>query len=285
MWNDTENYPNLIPMIWQFDMNQSPNVMERIDMYGVFGFPDSYWGGNHDFLGFGPGCMQFYIDKYNLVAGTESPAELDAAFTSNQLDEFIIQADITETGTISTENNKVIFILTYDFTPEQEPDYFCSVVSYYEQEYTSSQTYYEQIVILEPEWDISKLKAVAILQTLSSDFKIHQAAITEYLEVGVEDIQYPLSNFQLSNYPNPFNPSTTISFQISNEQNEQIQLEIYNMKGQKVRTLVKDILSAGCYSVGWNGTDDNGRSVSSGVYFYRLISDNQSYTKKMILMK
>ena len=284
MWVDIENYPYLIPMIWQFDVNQSPNVMERIDLYGVFGFPDSYWGGNHSFLGFGPGCMQFYIEKYNLVAAVESPAEITATFTTNQQDEYIIQAEITEIGTISTENNKVIFILTDDFSPEQEPDYFCSVVSYHEQDYTSSQSYYEQVVTFNPEWDITKIKAIILLQTLSSDFKIHQAAITDYQEVGIENNQIPTINFQLTNYPNPFNPNTTISFNIEQTPSF-VTIDVFNLKGQKVRNLIKDILSAGQHSVGWNGIDDNGKPISSGIYFYKIKSGNQSSTKKMILMK
>jgi len=97
--------------------------------------------------------------------------------------------------------------------------------------------------------------------------------------------EIPAVEISLSNYPNPFNPSTTISFEISNEQNEQIKLEIYNLKGQKIKQLISDQLSAGQHSIVWNGTDDNDKPVSSGIYFYKLESGSTSQTKKMILMK
>lgn len=86
------------------------------------------------------------------------------------------------------------------------------------------------------------------------------------------------------NYPNPFNPLTTISFSTTGS-SEITELLIYNTKGQKVKTLVQEILAAGHYSLEWNGTDDNGRAVSTGVYFYKLNSGNYVSTKKMILLK
>jgi flagellar hook assembly protein FlgD len=90
----------------------------------------------------------------------------------------------------------------------------------------------------------------------------------------------------IGNYPNPFNPTTTISFQINNQQNEQVELSIYNLKGQRVKTLPV-ILSGNEVqsSVIWNGTDDNNQPVSSGVYLYKLQAGEFSQTKKMMLMK
>ena len=62
-------------------------------------------------------------------------------------------------------------------------------------------------------------------------------------------------------------------------------LDVYNVKGQKVKTLINEHRTAGQHSVVWNGTDDNNRKVSSGVYFYRMRNGKFSSTKKMILMK
>ncbi|MDO9578355.1 MAG: FG-GAP-like repeat-containing protein [Candidatus Cloacimonadales bacterium] len=99
-------------------------------------------------------------------------------------------------------------------------------------------------------------------------------------------------DFKLSNYPNPFNPSTTIAFEISNKQNEPVELEIYNLKGQKVKVLecsnsvaayARD--SRSTQSVVWNGTDESNHPVASGIYFYKLKAGVSSQTKKMILMK
>jgi len=64
-----------------------------------------------------------------------------------------------------------------------------------------------------------------------------------------------------------------------------VYLEIFNMKGQKVKQLFNDQLSAGQHTIVWNGLDDEGKSVTSGVYFYKLEAGNFEQTKKMILMK
>lgn len=84
-------------------------------------------------------------------------------------------------------------------------------------------------------------------------------------------------------YPNPFNPTTTISFNL--EQAGKVELVVYNQKGQKVRSLVNAELAQGKHNFIWDGTDDKGQSVSSGMYLYRMKSGKYSSTKKMILMK
>ena len=94
--------------------------------------------------------------------------------------------------------------------------------------------------------------------------------------------------YELKNYPNPFKPETTIEFSIEqNQQNEQIELEIYNLKGQKIRTfqIPQSEISNPNYVV-WNGTDDNNHSVPSGIYFYQLKAGNNfNETKQMLLLK
>ena len=85
------------------------------------------------------------------------------------------------------------------------------------------------------------------------------------------------------NYPNPFNPSTTISYSIPSDGN--VELTVYNIKGQKVKTLINGTQPTGVYNVTWNGKDDNDRSVSSGLYFYKLRSSGKTAVKKMLLLK
>jgi len=85
------------------------------------------------------------------------------------------------------------------------------------------------------------------------------------------------------NYPNPFNPSTMISFGIPEAQT--VRISIYNVLGQKVTELVNEFLPAGNYSVTWNAKDNGGNSVSSGMYFYSLETGATSVVKKMILTK
>ena len=115
-------------------------------------------------------------------------------------------------------------------------------------------------------------------------------------EFGLDDIYYDgglLGNdeedihrvdFTLNqNYPNPFNPSTTISYNL--EQDAFVQLDIYNLRGQKIRTLVSDTKAKGTHSIDWDGLDSGNHRVSSGVYFYKLEAGSQSSVKKMILLK
>ncbi|MCH7772161.1 MAG: T9SS type A sorting domain-containing protein [Bacteroidetes bacterium] len=103
-----------------------------------------------------------------------------------------------------------------------------------------------------------------------------------------DDKTIPTEFILSQNYPNPFNPSTTIEFSVP--VNSNVKLTIYNLLGQEVSTLVSEELSAGNYSVIWNGTDTNGLQVSSGVYLYKMKANGYngtpfSQTKKMILLK
>ena len=85
------------------------------------------------------------------------------------------------------------------------------------------------------------------------------------------------------NYPNPFNPETTISFQLA--KNSKINLTIYNMEGKLIKRLESGLRDAGSYEIKWNGLDERGQQVTSGVYFYRLDTGEFSDMKKMILIK
>ncbi|MFO7895610.1 MAG: C25 family cysteine peptidase, partial [Candidatus Cloacimonadales bacterium] len=101
-------------------------------------------------------------------------------------------------------------------------------------------------------------------------------------QTSADDI-IPLSTELQGNYPNPFNPTTNISFSL--HQASKVSLEIYNIKGQKVKNLVEREFAAGRHSVVWNGKDNNGRSVASGVYFYRMRAESFSALQKMMLIK
>ncbi|MCD4818120.1 MAG: immune inhibitor A [Candidatus Cloacimonetes bacterium] len=87
----------------------------------------------------------------------------------------------------------------------------------------------------------------------------------------------------ISNYPNPFNPETTIKFNIPEDGS--VSLKIYNMKGQLVKTMLNDKIKAGHQELTWGGNDNNGNSVASGLYFYKLNTESKVITKKMLLLK
>ncbi len=85
------------------------------------------------------------------------------------------------------------------------------------------------------------------------------------------------------NHPNPFNPSTTITF--TSPKAGWVTLNVYDASGKLIRTLVNEEMPTGSNDVAWNGTDNAGNRVSSGVYFYRLTAGKQTLTKKMVLLK
>lgn len=93
----------------------------------------------------------------------------------------------------------------------------------------------------------------------------------------------PASFILHQNYPNPFNPETEISFELPKAAN--LELTVYNILGQEVVKLIDGFVSAGHHSVTWNGTDQYGTTVASGIYFYRLYSNEFTDKKKMILLK
>jgi hypothetical protein len=105
----------------------------------------------------------------------------------------------------------------------------------------------------------------------------------QLLSVTASDNVTPASQPTLSNYPNPFNPSTTIAYSLPTTGDTT--LRIYNTRGQVVKTLVREPMDAGNHSVTWDGTDDSGNPVGSGVYLYRLQRGSLSSMNKCILMK
>jgi hypothetical protein len=102
--------------------------------------------------------------------------------------------------------------------------------------------------------------------------------------VGNEDeTQHPEVCATLYNFPNPFNPTTTICFNLLKASH--VNLIVYNIRGQKVAQLADENMPLGKHQVVWNGKDEGGKTVGSGVYLYRLTTLETIITRKMIMMK
>lgn len=120
------------------------------------------------------------------------------------------------------------------------------------------------------------------------NFNEFQQIVSE-LENGFYEAEEPIEeeiipvNVTIFNYPNPFNPTTTINFSLL--ENGNVVLSVYNVKGQKVRTLTNEFLEKGLHSIEWNGKDTNNKSVSSGIYFYKISAGKTKAMKKMLLLK
>nr|MBX2819966.1 S8 family serine peptidase [Rhodothermaceae bacterium] len=110
----------------------------------------------------------------------------------------------------------------------------------------------------------------------NKSFALHQQESESFTLVR-EEIP---TNFELTqNYPNPFNPLTTINFHLPEQ--SQVYVGVYDVQGRQVATLVDNELKAGCYDTYWNGRDENGNTVESGVYMYKIIANNYVDSKVM----
>ncbi|MGH1365301.1 MAG: choice-of-anchor B family protein [Calditrichia bacterium] len=111
----------------------------------------------------------------------------------------------------------------------------------------------------------------------------YPGAVVTPTGIGDDDEVLPSEFTVSSNYPNPFNPSTTIDYSLGT--NSPVSLEIYNISGQKVKTLVSGNQAAGSYKAVWDGTDFSGESVASGAYIYRFTANDFQKTQKMMFIK
>ncbi len=101
--------------------------------------------------------------------------------------------------------------------------------------------------------------------------------------INLNDRQIPLTFSLKQCYPNPFNPLTTVEYTLP--QSSEVELIIFNTLGQQIRTLVSQVQNAGSYKIVWDGTDNQGTAVSSGIYIYRIKAGNFSSCKKMSFLK
>ena len=115
------------------------------------------------------------------------------------------------------------------------------------------------------------------------DMGAYEYGAPPYVDIDDNVIVHTPEVFLHQNYPNPFNPTTTINYSL--KENSKVSLNIYNIKGQKVKQLISDQLASGGHSVVWDGRDGNNLPVSSGIYFYKLKAGDYQKVRKMILLK
>ena len=131
-------------------------------------------------------------------------------------------------------------------------------------------------------WSASEGKELRVDATLDGDV-YGTSPLTVGTAVVLSQDAVP-TEFGLSqNYPNPFNPSTVIDFSVAKD--SYVSLNVYDITGRLVSTLVDGNMSTGYHSVLWNGVDNKGMSVSAGIYIYALQTEEASITRKMVFMK
>lgn len=128
------------------------------------------------------------------------------------------------------------------------------------------------------EWDTIEKVGVVVVNTNQSTSQIYSFALSDYFSSGIDTIEIPSSITLSQNYPNPFNPSTTIRVIVP--QSERVSLTVYDYMGKKIQTLFEGTLNRGYYNFPFDASQ-----LSSGIYFYQLVSDGGSVTRKMTLLK
>lgn len=121
--------------------------------------------------------------------------------------------------------------------------------------------------------------------TSKIDQKLHQKTndFQQISNLEATSVEIPNSFVLSQNYPNPFNAATTINYQLPED--ARVLIKIYNARGEEIRALVEEFKTAAYYSVQWNGRDNYGNPVSSGVYLYRIVAGNHVDTKKMVFVE
>lgn len=148
---------------------------------------------------------------------------------------------------------------------------------------SASDTIYTDMQVVNGDTYYYKLTAVD-LSGNESDPSNEVFATAGVLAAVNDDGKNTIKNFDLKqNYPNPFNPTTTIEYSLP--QQSSISITIYNISGQEVRKLLSEFKEPGTYKVEWDGKDNNGRAVSSGVYFYQMMAGGYKGVKRSVFRK
>jgi C1A family cysteine protease len=139
----------------------------------------------------------------------------------------------------------------------------------------------EQLTLFYNDFDLSESPITYSVTAVYDNYE--SAEVTAVYENSDANNDFELQDEILGNYPNPFNPTTEIRFNLSETTN--VEVKIYNAKGEFVKQILSDILNAGTHSAIWNGKDKTEKSVPSGIYFYNVKTDKINVTNKMILLK
>ncbi len=285
----SEEHPYIIPVIWNMTDETSPGGVERFEWYGGTEDPLAEWSGVLSYVGEYDVINEYY-DLYTQLVDEEPPMKVVATMTlgGGRDNSVIIDALVELYQDIDPTDNRITFLLTRnDLTNYHGLVLLKSDDMGFELHSGGELDYFQHEFEIDAEWDIDDLRGVVIVQNWQTKeiMQASQAQIT--LPVGEEESVSPPSDLSVSVYPNPFNPQTNISFEIPEDaQGSPVTVDVFNVRGQKVRSLYKGVPAGAKTSLVWNGTDDNGRNVGSGVYYTMVLSSGRSpLVKKIVLLK
>ena len=251
--------------IVQFEVfNPTP---ERLDHLSFGMFCDFDLDRSHDLMGFDSliGMLYQYSPQSGLYVGLVGAAAGEVAYLA-------AANGPQKRGFTTAEKSDLVSQTGITIEPYDEADWYCVVSRTVSQvEGFGSRTV---AVILAAGESLSDLRAAAMAGVAEYDMLLDADDQSAVLPDQIELAQ---------NFPNPFNPQTTIRFTLGSAQ--RVTLIVSNVLGQTVRTLYDGRALAGVHTVAWNGRDESGATVASGVYFYRLAAEQETVTRKMMLLK
>jgi len=269
--------------------------------YGISGYPTGVFDGLLSYVGGNNTTSVFpsYLPLYQQRANIKTPLSISIYGTSNEL-AYTTTAQINKLANLAYPNLVLHLAITESHIPYswqgQSEFNFVNRMMVPDLNGTSINLQNAPLGLMNipfnfnigSTWDMFNCEIVVWVQNLDTKevLQTHKVALLDLPNhpVSGNDPSAPgLQTALLGNYPNPFNPSTTISFTVQDF--SPVSIDIYNQKGQRVKTLLNESKAAGAYSVTWNGTDDSNRSVASGIYYFKMNAGKYSSTKKMILMK
>jgi len=270
--------------------------------YGISGYPTGIFDGLLSYVGGNNTTSVFpsYLPLYQQRASIKTPISLSMYGNLNTREDYTVTVQINKLANLAYPNLVLHFCVTesdipYNWQGQTEFN-FVNRIMVPDLNGTAIDLTNAPLGVLnvplnfavDPAWQTGNCEFIAFVQNLDTKevLQAYKVALIDLPEnpVAIDDPGIPaLQTALLGNYPNPFNPNTTISYSLKDF--SPVCVEIYNHKGQKVKTLVNEAKEAGTHSATWNGTDENGLSVASGIYYFKMISGKFSSTKKMILMK
>ncbi|MFQ5498996.1 MAG: T9SS type A sorting domain-containing protein [Candidatus Zixiibacteriota bacterium] len=220
----------------------------------------------------------FWDNSKMQVDSATSPANIESAF---DLGRFYFDANLIDSSNIS---QRFLFGASKLFSSGLAGDasgrrlwgtYYFTLTNW---------TTLDSITIDTVEWNTgSKLKLATSGSTGHVPYFTGKIAIKDALDVVALGDNLPTTFALDQNYPNPFNPTTQINFDVPARSH--VTLDVFNVLGQRVISLVNEDLAASSYTVDWDGRSEGGEAVASGVYFYRMEAGDFVQTKKMMLLK
>lgn len=270
--------------------------------YGISGYPTGIFDGLLSYVGGNNTTSVFpsYLPLYEQRAPIKTPITLSMYGNLNTRENYNVTVQINKLANLAYPNLVLHLCVTesnipYNWQGQTEFN-FVNRIMVPDMNGTTVDLMNSPLGVLnvpltfavDPAWQTGNCEFVVFVQNIDTKevLQTHKVALIDLPEnpVSIDDPGTPsLQTALLGNYPNPFNPNTTIRFSLKD--NAPVSVEIYNHKGQKIKTLVNEAKEAGTHSATWNGTDENGLSVASGIYYFKMNSGKFSSTKKMILMK